>query len=178
MKSKYFPHLAGSLILATAAAGGLLHKWEPDRSTPTSHLIVYADKIANGVPTVCSGITNAVSAKKVVVGDAWTEQECKEQEDQALESIQTKLASCFKRLPPQSVFDAATSHAWNFGVNRTCSSASMLQWNAGNWRQGCQLLAFQYDGKTPNWSYSDGKFYQGLHNRRKDEMQVCIKDVP
>ena len=128
---KYFPHLAGSLILAASGAVGLMHKWEPAKGSPDAHLFVYEDK----------------------------------------------LAICFTRLPPQSVFDAATSHAWNFGVGKTCSSAAMKQWNFGNYLLGCQLLAFQYDGTTPNWSLSDGKFVQGLHNRRLDEKKVCLKDV-
>lgn len=179
-KSRYFPHLVGSLVLASATSLGLLHKWEPavDPRNPEAHLIVYTDGIGKGRPlTVCSGLTNAVSKKKLVSGDKWTQAECDLYEGIALEELQTKLAMCFIVLPPQSVFDAATSHAWNFGVSKTCSSASMKEWNRHNYKQGCQLLAFQYDGKTPNWSYSDGKFVQGLQNRRQDEMKVCMKDV-
>lgn len=174
---KYFPHLAGSLILASAGAVGLMHKWEPAKGSPDAHLIVYADKIASGTLTVCSGLTNAVSEKKLVLGDVWTEEDCNREESKALEKLQLNLAQCFKRLPPQSVFDAATSHAWNFGYPKTCASASMKQWNLGNWKLGCNLIAYQYDGVTPNWSYSDGKFYRGLHNRRLDESKVCMKDV-
>lgn len=174
---KYFPHIAGSLILASAASVGLLHKWEPAKGKPDAHLYVYEDKLASGVLTACSGLTNAVSPKKLIKGDKWTEEECRVNEELALAKLQEQLALCFKRLPPQSVFDSATSHAWNFGVNKTCTSAAMRNWNQGNYRMGCQLIAYQYDGTTPNWSFSDGKFVQGLHNRRKDEMQVCLKDV-
>lgn len=176
-KLKYFPHLAGSLVLASAASVGILHKWEPAKGAPDAHLFVYEDKIAHNTLTVCSGLTNAVSKKKLIKGGKWTEQECKENEEHALEKLQSKLALCFTRLPPQSIFDAAASHGWNFGVSKTCGSVAMTQWNLGNYRIGCQLLAYQYDGKTPAWSYSDGKFYKGLHNRRIDEMNVCLKDV-
>lgn len=176
-KLKYFPHIAGSLILASAASLGMLHKWEPAKGKPDAHLYVYEDKIASGTLTVCSGLTNAVSKKKLVKGDKWTQQECNENEAIALEDLQNTLALCFKKLPPQSVFDAATSHAWNFGVNKTCSSAAMKQFNQGNYKMGCRLIAYQYDGTTPNWSFSDGKFVQGLHNRRIDEMNLCLKDV-
>ena len=93
------------------------------------------------------------------------------------ENFSEALALCFKKLPPQSTFDAATSHAWNFGVGKTCTSSAMKQWNQGNYKLGCQLIAYQYDGTTPNWSFSDGKFVKGLHNRRVDEMQTCLKDV-
>ena len=176
-KLKYFPHIAGSLVLASAATVGILHKWEPAKGSPDAHLFVYEDKIASNVLTACSGLTNSVSKKKLVKGDKWTQQECNENEAYALENIQNKLALCFTKLPYQSVFDAATSHAWNFGVGKTCNSAAMKHWNLGNYRLGCQLIAYQYDGKTPSWSYSDGKFYKGLHNRRIDEMNVCLKDV-
>lgn len=174
---KYFPHLAGSLVLASAAAVDILHKWEPAKGKPDAHLYVYEDRLASGTLTVCSGLTNAVSKKKLVKGDRWTQQECSENEEIALVELQEKLASCFKILPSQSVFDSATSHAWNFGYPKTCASASMKQWNLGNWKLGCNLIAYQYDGVTPNWSYSDGKFYRGLHNRRLDEARVCMKDV-
>ena len=177
MNTKYFPHIAGSLILASAGTLGLLHKWEPAKGKPDAHLYVYEDKIASGTLTVCSGLTNAVSKKKLVKGDKWTQQECNENEAIALEALQNTLALCFKKLPPQSTFDAATSHAWNFGVNKTCGSAAMKHFNQGDYRMGCRLIAYQYDGTTPNWSFSDGKFVQGLHNRRIDEMNLCLKDV-
>ena len=179
-RTKYFPHLAGSLILASAAVvggKGLLDRWEPAKGSPDAHLVVYADKLAQGLPTVCNGITKHVATIPVVVGEKWTQEMCNQQEEQAVAKIQDSLAQCFKVLPPQSVFDAATSHAWNFGVGKTCSSAAMKQWNKKDYTLGCRLIAYQYDGTTPNWSFSDGKFVKGLHNRRVDEMQTCLKDV-
>ncbi len=176
-RMKYFPHLAGSLVLASAASVGLLHKWEPAKGSPDIHLYVYEDKIASGTLTVCSGLTNAVSEKKLIKGDKWTQEECNKNEEKALAKLQEQLALCFRELPPQSVFDAATSHAWNFGVGKTCTSGAMKQWNKKDYTLNCRLIAYQYDGTTPNWSFSDGKFVQGLHNRRVDEMQTCLKDV-
>lgn len=176
-RMKYFPHIAGSLVLASATSVGLLHKWEPAKGTPDAYLYVYEDRLASNVLTVCSGLTNAVSPKKLIKGDKWTVKECKDNEELALAKLQNQLVLCFKKLPPQSVFDASTSHAWNFGVNKTCTSGAMKQWNLGNYKLGCQLIAWQYDGTTPNWSYSDGKFVQGLQNRRIDEMKTCLNDV-
>lgn len=174
---RYFPHLAGSLVLASAATVGVLNKWEPAKGSPDAHLIVYADKLAQGLPTVCAGITKHVATIPVIVGDKWTPEMCLEQESQALEKVQGALVKCFKTLPPQSVFDAGTSHAWNFGAGKTCSSQAMKQWNAGNFKLGCTLIASTYDGK-PNWSFSDGKFIQGLQNRRQDEVKLCLRDIP
>lgn len=175
-RMKYFPHLAGSLILASVGAVGLMHKWEPDTSKPDAHLYVYEDKLASNTLTVCAGLTNAVSPKKLVKGDKWTQRECNENEALALSKLQENLAICFTKLPPQSVFDAATSHAWNFGTSKTCYSQAMKHWNQGNYKLGCRLIAFDYEG-NPNWSFSDGKFVKGLHNRRLDEMNLCLKDV-
>ena len=87
-RTKYFPHLAGSLILASAAVvggKGLLDRWEPAKGSPDAHLVVYADKLAQGLPTVCNGITKHVATIPVVVGEKWTQEMCNQQEEQALQ---------------------------------------------------------------------------------------------
>ena len=185
-KMKYFPHLAGSLVIASVTSTGMLAKWEPAKGDPEAHLIVYADKIAKGLPTVCNGVTKHVSTIPVIVGEKWTPEMCKEQEENAIEKVQIELAGCFKYLPPQSVFDAAFDHAWNNGVADTCGSASMKSWNRQNWQLGCNRLAYKEDG-SPNWAFvrdkkkPDGtwtyKFVQGLHNRGIDRVKNCIKDL-
>ena len=87
-------------------------------------------------------------------------------------------------MPPQSVFDAATSHAWNNGTAATCGSLAMQAWNAGNWELGCRRLAFS-DGGSRVWSYvktgkmlpngrPEYRFVQGLANRRDAEYQLCL----
>ena len=163
-----------TLVAASPWLVEFLPSWERDHKAPTT---VYADNLAGGLPTVCSGITKHTATIPVIVGEVWTEAQCQEQESQALFKIQQRLAKCFTLAPPQSVFDSATSHAWNFGVAKTCGSEAMKQWNLGNYALGCELLAYQYDGTTPNWSYVGGKFYRGLHNRRKAEMENCLKVV-
>lgn len=163
-----------TLVAASPFVVNFIAKWERDPKAPTT---VYADKLAGGLPTVCSGITKHTATIPVIVGQVWTEAQCQEQESQALTKLQQQLAKCFTLAPPQSVFDSATSHAWNFGVDKTCGSEAMKHWNLGNYSVGCELLAYQYDGTTPNWSYAGGKFYRGLHNRRKAEMENCLKGV-
>ena len=97
--------------------------------------------------------------------------------------MQTQLVRCFKRLPPQSVFDMGSSHAWNNGAPNTCSSAAMRAWNAGDYVVGCRRLAFS-DGGKPVWSYvwtgrylpngkKEMRFVRGLHDRRQRELAVC-----
>jgi GH24 family phage-related lysozyme (muramidase) len=184
---KYFPHLAGSLVLASAATLGMLDKWEPKKGDSDAHLVVYADKLAQGLPTVCNGITKHVSTIPVIVGEKWTQEMCDQQQEQAIEKVQLQLAMCFKKLPPQSVFDSAFDHAWNNGVWATCGSESMKTWNNARWIEGCRLLAFTPTG-NPNWaSVKTGKilpngkpeykFVQGLHNRGIDRVNDCIKGI-
>lgn len=164
--------VAAGLVFASAAALGLINKWEFGRKASVYR--VYADKLANGLPTSeCNGITRYVTTTPLRVGDVWTQAQCDAETKVALDKVQTALIQCFARVPPQSVFDAATSHAWNFGVGRTCGSSSMRAWNAGGWDEGCRRLLFSSDGRL-TWVYSGGKFVRGLANRRSDELILCI----
>ncbi|KRC36224.1 lysozyme [Acidovorax sp. Root219] len=183
-RSKYFPHLAGSLLLATGAVMAFLGKWEPDQRDPG---LVYADQLAGGLPTVCKGLTKHVTTRPLVVGQRWTVQQCAQEEGAAIEALQLRLANCFTRLPPQAVFDMATSHAWNNGVGNTCASQAMVAWNVGDWELGCERLSRSNAGKLV-WSYvrtgrmlADGRpemrFVQGLANRRADETKTCLEGL-
>lgn len=163
--------LGGSLILVSAFLYAFLGRWEGDEQ-----LTVYADKLAGGLPTVCNGLTRHVTTTPIIVGQRWTDEKCEAHEAAVTHTVQRELAKCFKRLPPQSVFDAASSHAWNFGVLRTCGSQSMKLWNAGQWSLGCTRIAYT-PSYRPNWSEAGGVFYPGLFNRRKDEMRLCLKGV-
>lgn len=165
---------AAAVVFGAKPLTDMLTKWE---SGGTRVLTVYADKLAGGLPTVCNGLTRHVTTTPIVVGEKWSTEECEREEKLAMEiHVQRPLLKCFYDVPPQSVFDAASSHAWNFGVQRTCNSSSMRYWNTGAWDMGCERLYRNAAGK-PNWSYAGGKFYRGLQNRRIDEYQLCMRDV-
>lgn len=180
----YFPHLAGSLVLASASLVGFLSQWEGGNQQT-----VYADKLAAGLPTVCRGLTRHVTTTPLVVGEYWGPEKCAREEQAALVKVQTQLGQCFKRLPPQGVFDMASSHAWNNGTPSTCTSLAMQAFNAGNWSLGCQRLSVSDSGK-PVWSFTSrinakGQreyiFVKGLANRRQAETGNChtaLKDGP
>ncbi len=159
-----------SVLAASPALMKFLERWEG------VEYVVYADKLAGGLPTVCSGITKHVSPYPVVVGERWSPEKCREVEGYVTLEIQRKLQQCVTSEVPQSVFDALTSHAWNTGWNNTCNSASVKALNSGHFKKGCDLLAYKSDG-SPNWSHAGGKFIQGLHNRRKDERELCLRDL-
>lgn len=168
--------VAGATLLAGSPfLMGFLERWE---SGKTRVLVVYADKLANGIPTVCNGLTRHVTTTPIIVGQRWTTEQCEAEEQAAVIHMQRRLAPCFKRAPNQVVWDMASSHAWNLGPAATCGSGAMQAWNRGEWVRGCQRIARGDDG-TIVWSYvtdpKTGKkvFVQGLANRRTDEAQTC-----
>lgn len=175
--------LGGFVTLLSPALVSHLEKWE---SGPQRVLTVYADKLAGGLPTVCNGLTRHVTRTPIVVGERWAEEKCVVEESNALERVQRDLLPCFKRLPPPSVLDMASSHAWNFGTPSTCGSGAMVAWNRGEWERGCQRISRGDDG-TVVWSFTShidprtGKkvftFVQGLANRRSDETKTCTKGL-
>ena len=168
------------LTLATGALIAFIGLWE---GTGTK---VYADKLSGGLPTACGGLTRHITDTPIIVGEVWSREKCDEEMGKALTKVQYQLAKCFKVGPPQSVFDAATSHAWNVGAPSTCASGAMQAWNRGDWKLGCQRL-YQSDAGKPVWSYvktgrtvagkPEMKFVQGLANRRQAEFRYCIEGV-
>lgn len=151
--------------------------------------VVYADKLAQGLPTVCHGLTRHITTTPIIVGEKWSAEKCFKEEQTAIMKVQGKLEWCFSDIPPpQSVFDAATSFAWNNGVGATCASRSMAYWNGGNWNEGCRSMAYASGTSRPVWSYvktgkrlANGKpeyaFVKGLFKRRNAEFLYCMKDL-
>ncbi|MDD3757719.1 MAG: glycoside hydrolase family protein [Advenella sp.] len=163
---------SGAIVLASPFLMDFLGKWEGRGQN-----IVYADKLAGGLPTVCKGITKWTSPYPVIVGERWSDKKCEEVEKQVTIETQIKLAQCVtNKNIGQNVFDALTSHAHNVGVNNTCSSRAVRLINAGQIAAGCDALAHGPNG-SPAWSYADGKFVRGLYNRRLDERKLCLKDT-
>lgn len=174
----------GGVALGSGVLLAFLMLWE---SSTKPVLTVYADRLAGGLPTVCDGLTRHVTATPIVVGERWTSEQCEDETVRAVAKVQTQLRGCFSRVPPQSVFDAASSHAWNLGVSSTCGSAAMKAWNRGDYRTGCRRL-YESDGGSPVWSYvrtgrklangqPEYRFVRGLQNRRRAEAQLCLRDV-
>ena len=175
---------AVGVVLGSGMLLAFLALWE---SSGSAVLTVYADRLAGGIPTVCNGITRHVTATPIVLGHRWTHEQCVLEESAALTRLQTQLRRCFSHEPPQSVFDAASSHAWNLGTQSTCNSAAMKAWNRADYPLGCRRL-YESDAGTPVWSYvktgrrlangqPEYRFVRGLQNRRRAEAAMCLRDV-
>lgn len=169
---------AGAIVLASAPLLAFLGKWEGNGQN-----VVYADKLARGLPTVCKGITRYTSPYPLILGDYWSPARCSEVEQLVIEKGQLVLADCLSNQAiGQKTFDALSSHSHNFGVASTCASRAVGLINAGRVAEGCKALAWAPDGKTPVWSFvtdAQGRkqFVPGLHARRRDEATVCAEDL-
>ncbi len=164
------------LVLASAGYLGFLHQRED--GAETQH-IVYADKLAGGLPTACGGITKHTSPVPVVVGDYWSDQKCAEVSAMVATKMQLRLLDCIDVPVGQNTFDALSSHAHNFGTANTCASRALGLINAGRLKEGCEAIAHAPNGK-PVWSYvtrPDGskQFVRGLYLRRLAERDLCLK---
>ena len=183
--------LAAGLVFGSAALVDKIGEFEDGGAK--AFYVVYADKLAAGLPTGCRGITPHITDTPMKVGDVWSKAKCDVETARALAKVQTALIRCFRAIPPQSVFDAATSFAWNVGVAAACNSGAMRAWNeygpeapglASSWFKGCRRL-FESDDGRPVWSYvktgrklasgkPEMKFVRGLANRREAEFRYCI----
>lgn len=167
---------AGIITLTSVGLMTFLGQWEGDGQN-----IVYADKLARGLPTVCKGITRHTSPYPLVVGDYWSPERCAEVEQMVVEHGQLQLADCITNQGVvQDTFDALSSHSHNFGTPATCASRAVGLINAGRIADGCKALAWASDGKTPVWAYvaddqGRKRFVPGLHKRRLAEMRLCIQ---
>lgn len=167
--------LTGSiaLVLSSSTLMAFLGKWEGEGQN-----VVYPDKLARGLPTVCKGITRYTSPYPVVVGDYWSPARCAEVEQMVVEKGQLGLADCLTNDKiSQNTFDALSSHGHHFGTPSTCASRALVLINAGLIQEGCRALAWGPDGR-PVWAYiTDDKgkkvFVRGLHNRQLDEARLC-----
>ena len=166
----------GSIVLVSASLVGFLGKWEGNGQN-----VVYPDKLARGLPTVCKGITRHTSPYPVVIGDYWSDARCDQVEQLVIEKGQLALADCLTNPAiGQNTFDALSSHGHNFGVPSTCASRAVALINAGRIQDGCNALAWGPDGTTPVWAFiTDSKgqklFVRGLHARRLAEAELCAK---
>lgn len=156
-------HPTNKWLIGTASAaliaGATL--WEGKKNEP------YVD--LGGVLTVCMGYTG----KDIVVGKHYTDAECKQLLRTELAEHGKGVLSCTTQPLKQNEYDAFTLFSYNVGVTAFCNSTTLKKFNQGKTKEACDLMAFTPNGQ-PNWSYVNGKFIRGLHNRRLFERNMCL----
>jgi len=164
-----------SLTLASAALVAFLSLWEGGKTSSGS--VVYADKIAGGLPTVCAGITkHSYTKRPIIVGEKWNSEQCHEAEQYVIIKTQKRLAECMP-YSNQQALDAISSLSHNVGVDRVCKESRAVRLiNAGKIAEGCRAIAWGEKGQKV-WSTSDKIYYPGLHRRRLDEMKLCLSGL-
>lgn len=151
--------------VAIAALAGLLISLPIDEGGVTDKgAVPYKD--VGGLLTVCYGHTG-----KNIEDRRYTKDECLAFLKADTERHMKKVLSCMTNTPTEGQLKAFTSMDFNTGS--WCSSRSAREFNKGNYTESCKALAFSPSG-SPAWSYVGGKFYPGLHARRKREMNECL----
>lgn len=85
-------------------------------------------------------------------------------------SVQQRLAKCLRVKPPQSVMDMLIALGFNVGTSQVCHSTMLKLVNTHNWQDACRQL--------PRWIYIKGVKSKALLERRKRELQWCMKGLP
>lgn len=97
----------------------------------------------------------------VIPGKTITERQAAEGLISNVLRVERSLERCVKQQPPQKVYDAVVSFAFNVGAGNACSSTLVKLLNQRRWADACRQL--------PRWVYVKGVFNQGLDNRRAQD---------
>lgn len=137
-------------------------------------LRVYADNLAGGVLTWCAGQTQGPAPGPA--GTKLTDDQCREVNKLTLLEYGYAILGCVEwDYLSASRLISLTMFAVNVGKEGACGSRAVRLINAGQVLAGCDALARGPDGK-PAWSYADGKYVQGLQNRRQGERKLCREE--
>lgn len=145
-----------------------LERWEGNI------LHVYADKLAYGIPTYCAGRTDWTAK----VGTKLTSDTCKEVNKITFIEYGYAVLACanWDYLGARRLV-AMTMFAVNVGKEGACGSRAFRLINSGQVAEGCRAISTTPTG-APAWSFSGGRYVQGLQNRRKAEEALCLDNRP
>ena len=164
---------AGLVIVAGLIVGGpdLIAKLQVVEGTTTT---VYADKLAYGIPTICSGHTDW----SLEVGRVYDKAFCDALDRKTAVEYGLVVVKCIgpDRLNQNSL-DAMTLFAVNVGKAGACNSRAAQLLRAGKHDAGCRAISHGPTGQRV-WITSGGQPRKGLANRRDFERELCLKPVP
>lgn len=115
------------------------------------------------VNTVCYG-----HIEDVEIGDNYTKTQCEEMLAADLPRYEAMVKKCIHVPMPNYRHAAIISFTYNVGGGALCRSSVARELNRGNVQAGCDAL-LAYDR-------ANGKFTQGLRNRRIAERKFCLRD--
>lgn len=125
-----------------------------------------------GVLTVCDGHTG----KDIVPGKLYTAKECNALTIKDISKHGQAVLDCINVPISLNEYEAYTSFAYNVGVSGFCGSNILRTLNNGQHALACKGI-YQHPNGKPAWSYSNGKYVQGLQNRRIKEYNTCMKGI-
>lgn len=137
-------------------------------------LTVYPDKLAYGIPTVCSGFADW----SLRVGQVYDKAFCDRLDRKTATEYGLAVVECIRadRLTQRSL-DAMTLFAVNVGKAGACGSRAAQLFRAGQHDAGCRAISRGPTGKRV-WITSGGKPRKGLANRRDFETALCLRPAP
>jgi GH24 family phage-related lysozyme (muramidase) len=166
-KAQLAVKIAAPLVLSGAAILGAMQQWEKQV------LYVYADNLAGGLPTFCSGSTSWSER----IGRRFTKDECDAIDFGVATDYGRAILSCIPSDKlDQNSFDAMTLFAINVGKVGACNSRAAQLLRAGAREEGCRAISFGPNGQHV-WSFASGKYLIGLHRRRVYESNWCAKEA-
>lgn len=140
--------------LASAAALSGVAMLEGTKTVPYKDL--------GGIPTVCTGHTGP----DVKMGQQWTPAACRAQLEKDFVKHGKGILECINVPLTENQYNAFTSFAFNIGVDAFCKSSTVAKpLNQGQYTQACEGMY--------KWVYVNGKYIEGLYNRRKIEVEMC-----
>lgn len=163
----------GVIVIAGLVIGGpdvisALQRVEGSTTT------VYADKLAYGVPTVCSGFTDW----SLRVGQVYDKAFCDKLDQKTATEYGLAVVKCIgaDKLNQHSL-EAMTLFSVNVGKAGACGSRAAQLLRAGRHDEGCRAISRGPSGQRV-WITSGGKPRKGLANRRDFETAWCLKPLP
>lgn len=159
--------LVGGLVIGGPDIVAALQKVEKQETT------VYADKLAFGIPTVCSGYTDW----SLRVGQVYDKAFCDKLDQKTAIEYGLAIAECIgpENLNQHSL-DAMTLFGVNVGKVGACGSRAAQLLRAKKHDDGCRAISRGPNGQRV-WITSGGQPRKGLANRRDFETAWCLRPL-
>lgn len=149
-------------LLGVIAAGGLYMTIPEDEGT---RYRAYKDIV--DVWTICQGDT-----KNVAPGMVETKEGCQKRLESQLIAHAKPVMACTPRLAEEGRDYqrwAAVSLAYNIGTGAYCRSSIDRNFDAGQWRAGCDAIM--------KYRFAGGREVKGLTKRRERERAICLRGL-